>query len=305
MLSAGLGRAGPRLRPWFLRVAGTPWRAAAAGAILAAALHSSSATTILLVGLVGSGALPLTLGVAAAMGANVGTTVTAQWLALTAGGGAWPLWGLAALAWAGWTARARWGPGGRRRAGAGAAAGQALLGAGAILAGLDTLGRSLAPLAGAPWFGEATRRFAAEPWLGVLAGAVLTACVLSSTVTIGLLQALATQGLISLPAALPVLYGDNIGTTSDTLLASMAAGREGRALALAHLLFNLLGAVLFLLLHPLVVSLVEAMAADPARQIAHAHTLLNLTTAMVLLPFAEGLASLARRLAGARPLRRP
>ncbi len=289
LLSGGLGTAGAvRLRRFMTRFAGRPWQGVLVGTAVAAALHSSSVTTILVVGLVDAGALSLVQAVPLIMGANIGTTLTTQLLATPLPNGGWVL----ALAGA-WLAASMGGRGRRTW-------GQALAGLGLIFLALEVLDHALAPLADAPWFAPAMARFAERPWMGVLAGAVLTTLVLSSTVTVGLLQRLAAQGLMPLPAALPVLFGDNIGTTTDTLLAGLTAGREGRAAALAHLLFNLAGAAVFMALVPLLAAAAAALSADPARQIAHAHTLFNVANTLLLLPFSGALARAAAGLAGGR-----
>lgn len=290
-LSAGLrGMAGGRLEAALRGAGASPWRGFAAGAAVTALVHSSSVTTIFLVGCVDAGVVPLARAVPMIMGANLGTTVTAHLLA-GAGGAPAVAWTGAALAALGLGAAAA-----PRRAAPGPA--RALLGAGLLLLALEALGRSLAPLSGQPFFAALLEAVAERPLLGVLVGALLTAAVLSSGVTIGLLQRLVAAGLVPLPAALPVLFGDNIGTTADTLLAGAAGGREARAAALAHLLFNLAGTVVLLPLAPLLAAPLAALVADPARQVAVAHTLFNAAIALALLPASGALAAASRFLAG-------
>lgn len=283
LLSGGLHDAGGAgFRILLARFAGRPWQGVLVGTAVAAMLHSSSVTTILIVGLVDAGTLSLSQAVPLIMGANVGTTMTAQLLATPLPSLGWVL-GLAGAAMLALPRSGGWG--------------EAAAGAGLIVLALDVLDHALSPLAGAPWFADAMARFAARPWMGVLAGAILTTIVLSSSVTVGLLQRLSAQGLIPLSAALPVMYGDNIGTTTDTLLAGLAAGREGRAAALSHLLFNLAGTAVFLGFTPALLALVEALGGDAARQVAHAHTLFNIGNVLLLLPFHRLLARASLRMA--------
>lgn len=292
LLSAGLGAAAGGRLAAALRWAGRGrLRALLAGATVTAAVQSSSLTTIFLVSCVDAGLLSVEEAAPLVMGANVGTTVTAHLLATAAGLPALPVAGAALVASGVATVALR------RRAPV-PAAGRALTGAGLLLLALEALGRGLAPLAGAPWFAGLLEAVGERPLLGVLAGVVLTAAVLSSGITVGLLQQLAASGLISLRGALPVLFGDDIGTTADTLLAGLAGGRQARAAALVHLLFNLAQTALFLPAVPWVAARLSALPAGPARQIAVAHSLFNAATALLLLPLSSRLARVARRLAG-------
>lgn len=308
-LSRGARLGGRRLGGFWRSLSVRPWQGVLLGAVLTALIHSSSAFTIALVALAEAGIVSLRQAVPLVMGANIGTTVTNQFLAAAMGtphlaGVGWYLAAGGAGVWsAGLALRS---PASRasellRRVPSGdrvVRMGEALGGLGMILLALEVLGRALAPLGAAPWFAGLMERLAVSPLSGVAAGIVLTSIVLSSTVTIALLQRLAAEGLIGLPAALTVLLGDNIGTTTDTLLASAAAGRAGRAVACAHLLFNLGSALVFLPLAPVLARLLPLLDANPARQIAHAHTLFNVATAVVLLPFHGALARASEWLAG-------
>lgn len=294
LLTGGLREAGGKR--WLDTLQGAadrPWRAVLAGAAVTAMIHSSSVTTIVLVGCVDAGALPLRQAIPVMMGANIGTTVTAHLLASSPAGAAsaWPGLALAVSGLAAWTAAAA----ARRPAGCA----RALAGIGLLVLALESLGLALAPLGREPWFTAAMARLGHNPWLGILAGTVLTSVVMSSGVTIGLLQRLAAQGLITPAGALPVLFGDNIGTCTDTLLASLAGGRQARAAALAHLLFNITGTLVMLPALPWLPGFLARLTPAPERQIAVAHTLFNVATTLLLLPVAGSLAAVAALLAGA------
>ena len=127
--------------------------------------------------------------------------------------------------------------------------------------------------------------FSHNPFLGVLAGALLTMVVQSSSATVGLTIAMASQGLLSLPAALPILIGDNLGTTITAVLASLGSGRAAKQAALGHVLFNFIGGIIALLALPLFIHVVAATSGNIARQLANAHTLFNVGNTLIFLPF--------------------
>lgn len=285
--TAGLARlAAGRLAAAVQRAGRRPWLAFLVGAAVTAAVQSSSVVTILLVGLADAGLLDLSAAACLVLGANVGTTLTAHLLAFGLGTEAGWLLVAAGLPMC---SRPRW------RGGGLAAAGMGL-----VILGLKWMEGALAPLGQHPAFSAALAGLARSPLLGVAAGAAMTTVVLSSAVTIGILQKLVAGGLLPLSAALPVLYGDNVGTTTDTLLASLAAGRAGRRLAVFHLLFNVAGAILFLGLTPWVAGWVVSWSAVPERQVALAHTLFNVTNAALWLPARGWLLAAATRVVPGR-----
>jgi len=147
-----------------------------------------------------------------------------------------------------------------------------------------------------PAFTEIMTRFSHVPALGVFAGAILTAIVQSSSATIGILQALGTYGLISLPAALPILFGDNIGTTATGLLASIGTSVGARRAAVFHLLFKCLGTLIFLPTLPLFISVVSFTSSDIVKQIANAHTLFNVAATIILFPLSGLLVKMVEKL---------
>lgn len=280
LLSRSLGSASASAQAKALAaLSGRPWLSALGGALAAALVQSSSTVTILLVGLVEARALSLDAAAAMVVGANVGTTVTAHVLAFRLGTGP-------ALAVVAAGAALALIPGQGRRAGA-------VLGLGLLLLGVAWLEGGLAPLGASPWAARVVAAVRGSPLLGFFAGAAMTAVALSSGVTIGLLQGLAASGVVPVAAALPVLFGDNVGTTSDTLLAGLAAGRRGLGLALFHLAFNLATTALLLPLAGPLAALLPRLSPLPARQIAFAHTAFNLAGALLWLPFRRVLLGLA------------
>ncbi len=277
--------AGTRTRRLLAAGTKTPLRGVLTGAAAAGILQSSSAVTVMAVGLVSTELLGLSQAIALVFGANVGTTVTAQLLAFRLTD-----W-LGPLLLAGFALSQLGGSGGAR------ALGRALFGLGMLLAGMERMGGAMAPLADSPRFLGLMDRAAASPLLGVVLGASLTAAVQSSSAAVAILQSAAGPAL-GLAGALPVLVGCNIGTTVTALLAAAGQSRDAKRAALAHTVFNLSGAVLYLLLRPgfgkLVLALTPAGAGHLARQIANAHTLFNLLCAALWLPLTPVMERLVR-----------
>jgi phosphate:Na+ symporter len=261
MRLAGLGlRArGDALRRGLARLMGRPLPAALTAALATALIHSSSVSTMAVVALVEAGALDLDTAAAAVIGANVGTTLPVQLLAWRPGPLIWlPVAAAGALLLVG---------GGRGRAwGAG------ICGFACLLGGLAMLDGAVAPLAARPWFAGAI--------------ALLATVALSSSVTLGVLQGLVHRGLLPLAAALPVVVGANIGTTTDTLLVSLGTGRAGRRTALFHLLFNVTGALAFMPLRGPLAGLL------PGASLPSLHLVFNLLTALWAYPLRGGLLAL-------------
>jgi phosphate:Na+ symporter len=255
------------------------------GAGAAALLHSSGVVTAAVVSLVEAGVIGFPAAIGAILGANVGTTATAQlmsfstgalgWLGVTAGG--------ALLVAAGRLRRVGGRMGVRMRARM-RAAGEALLGLGLIFLGLEALGQGSR---GVPdWAPGWLARVAGRPVEGVLAGAVLTGLIQSSTAFVGLVMSLAAQGALTLEGAVHLVLGGNIGSCVPGLLAGVAAGRAGRWAGLVNLAFNAAGVAAVLPFLPFLTGLVVATSDSIARQVANAHALFNLATAVVALPLA-------------------
>jgi phosphate:Na+ symporter len=244
------------------------------GTLVTAIIQSSSATTVMVVGLVNAGLMDLMQAIGVIMGANIGTTMTAQLIAFKLTKLALPSIGLGTAVFIF----------GRQKTQK--FIGQVILGFGLLFFGMQTMEVALKPLSSMPEFVSFMANFGKTPLLGVLAGFITTGIVQSSSATIGILQALADQGVVNISIALPILFGDNIGTCVTALLASIGANITARRAALLHLTFNIIGTLIFLLILPVVQVLISYTSSDPVRQIANAHTFFNVTNTVIQLPFA-------------------
>jgi phosphate:Na+ symporter len=294
LMSQGMRAAsGESTRRILASLAGNHLTGLMAGTIVTAVIQSSSATTVMVVGLVNGGLMTLSQALGVIMGANIGTTVTAHLIAFDLTGYALPAMGLGVLGFLFGTGRVRRGWA------------RATFGFGCLFWGMDIMGRAVAPLAHSAVFVELVTVHGHNPLLGVITGALMTAVVQSSSATIGMLQSLAGHGLVSTAIALPVLLGDNIGTCVTALLAGLGASTNARRAAVLHLIINTLGALVFLVALPVVTAAVVRSSPDAARQIANAHTLFNVVNAALVLPFASQLLNLACWLVPDNPARRP
>lgn len=260
------------------------------GALLTGVVQSSAAVTLLAIGLAGSGLIPLAGAAGVVMGANIGTTVTAQLLRFSGGSAAGPalLAQAACFAGAGVLLFCKKGPW--------RAAGQAVLGFGLLFSGLGGVRQAAAPLGQSPAFLRLLSGLR-HPLPGVAVGALSSVLLQSSSAAVGLLQALAGTGAVRWGLAVPVVLGQNLGACATPLLAARAGGtRAGVQCARFHLLFNLLGGGACLGL----MGLAQLLGLDPMLQaqagpggIANFHTLFNLGTTLLLAPFAGRLLALA------------
>ncbi|MGB9813942.1 MAG: Na/Pi cotransporter family protein [Thermovenabulum sp.] len=250
------------------------------GAVVTAIIQSSSATTVMVVGLVNAGIMDLYQAAGVIMGANIGTTMTAQLIAFKLTKLALPAIGIG-------TALHMFGKNKSQKF-----LGQVVLGFGLLFYGMQTMEVALKPLAKSQAFVDFMAQFGKTPLLGVLVGALTTGLIQSSSATIGILQALASQGIVNISIALPILFGDNIGTCVTALLASIGTNITAKRAALIHLLFNIIGTIIFMTILPLYKSIVVMTSSDPVRQIANAHTLFNTINTIIQLPFSAYLVRL-------------
>ena len=255
------------------------------GAVITAIIQSSSATTVMVVGFVNSGMMTLTQAVWIIMGANIGTTITGQLIALNVSEIA-PLiafLGVAAIVFIKNAKVHNYG--------------LILAGLGTLFIGMDMMGNAMVPLQSSETFISLMTRFS-NPVLGIMAGMIFTAIIQSSSASVGILQTLANGGLIGLPSAVYVLFGQNIGTCITAVLASIGTGRNAKRTTIIHLTFNIIGTILFTticILTPLT-SWIEAFTpGKPAAQIANMHTLFNIVTTLLLLPFGTLLVRFAQK----------
>ena len=287
MMSVNLeAAAGSRMKHILERLTANRFLGVCVGAGITAVIQSSSATTVMVVGFVNSGLMTLKQAVWIIMGANIGTTVTGQLIALDIGELA-PFITFVGVALILFVKRKHV-----------QFAGGIIAGLGILFIGMGMMGEAMVPLRESEVFVNLMTRFS-NPLLGILAGAAFTAIIQSSSASVGILQALAVSGLIGLDSAVFVLFGQNIGTCITAALASIGASRDAKRATLIHLLFNVIGTAVFTavcIIWPLTGLVGDLTPANPAAQIANMHTLFNIVTTLLLLPFGSQLACLAGRL---------
>lgn len=287
MMSTGLeAAAGNRMKSILEKLTSNRIKGVLVGAAITAVIQSSSATTVMVVGFVNSGLMTLKQAVWVIMGANIGTTITGQLIALDIGAIA-PLFAIA---------------------GVGAIMfiknekvhhiSSIFAGLGILFMGMDMMGAAMSPLKESEAFIGLMTKFD-NPLIGILVGALFTAVIQSSSASVGILQALASTGMIPLSSAVFVLFGQNIGTCITAVLASIGMKVNAKRTTVIHLLFNIIGTVLFTIVCLVTpyVTWIEAMTpGDPVAQIANAHTVFNIVTTLLLLPFGTYMANIAVRI---------
>ena len=292
-------RAGGRLRTLLDKMTGRVMTGFLTGMAITAVIQSSSATTVMVVGFVNSGLMTLRQAINVIMGANVGTTVTA-WLLSLAGissGNVWidllkPTSFTPVLALVGIILYMSCKSGKRKDTGV------ILLGFATLMFGMDTMSGAVAGLKDVPAFAQLFVAFK-NPVLGVLAGAVLTGIIQSSSASVGILQALAVTGQVSYAAAIPIIMGQNIGTCVTALLSSVGTNKNAKRAAVVHLMFNVIGVVVLLTAFCIVKAVfAPALLQAPATMygIAVAHSCFNVICTALLLPCGGLLEKLAVRL---------
>ena len=287
--------AGSKLQGILSTMTSSPIRGLLLGMAVTAVIQSSGATTVMAVGFVNSGLMELHQAISVIMGANVGTTVTGWLLSLSGLEGdsfitqmmnpnAWsPILGFIGI----WMYMI----GKDRKRGVG----KIMLGFAILMAGMNTMSHAMSPLADEPWFMDLFLSFK-NPILGVIAGAVLTAVLQSSSASVGILQALTSTGAVTYSAAVPIIMGQNIGTTVTALISSAGANKNAKRTAFVHLYFNLIGTIIFLCgFYGLNALIGFSFFADTANTfgIAIVHTVFNVVTTAILLPFNRVLEKLA------------
>ena len=284
MMSNGLeDAAGNRMKQILERLTANRFLGVAVGAGITAVIQSSSATTVMVVGFVNSGLMTLQQAVWIIMGANIGTTITGQLIAMDVGALA-PLFAFVGVVMIVFFKTPKLHH-----------FGQILAGLGVLFIGMDMMGTAMIPLQESEGFISLMTRFS-NPLLGILAGTLFTAVIQSSSASVGILQALAGNGLIAFSSAVFVLFGQNIGTCITAVLASIGTNRNAKRTTIIHLLFNMIGTVIFTTLclaTPLVDFIGGFTPDNPAAQIANMHTTFNVVTTLILLPFGTHLAALA------------
>ena len=287
MMSAGLeAAAGNRMKRILERLTSNRILGVLVGAGITAVIQSSSATTVMVVGFVNSGMMTLRQAVWIIMGANIGTTVTGLLIALDVGAMA-PLLAFVGVAFVVFLKKPilhHWG--------------QIIAGLGVLFLGMGMMSDAMMPLRESQVFIDLMTKMS-NPLLGILVGMVFTAIIQSSSASVGILQTLAASGLIGLHSAAFILFGQNIGTCITAVLAAIGTSRSAKRTTIIHLLFNVIGTVIFTtlcILTPLTGLIESLLPATPAGQIAALHTTFNIVTTLLLLPFGTHLAKIAERI---------
>lgn len=306
LMSEGLKKvAGDKMRRILEAVTKNPLIAVVVGTAVTAILQSSSATTVMVIGFVNAGLMNLQQAIGVIMGANIGTTMTAQLIAFQIGHYAYPIAALGFVFFF-FTRKKQL-----------KYFGQVIFGFGVLFIGLNIMSDVLKPLANDPAALKLIKTMSKRPGWGLLVGAALTIVIQSSSAVIGVLQSLASQpvvvgdtvqAMIPLSGAVPILLGSNIGTTVTAALASIGTNNAAKRTALSHTLFNVLGTILCLLFFPLFINLVYRISPGPnaalgvteagviSRQIANAHTTFNIINMLAWVPFVKFLASLVTKI---------
>ncbi len=272
-LSDGLQKlAGDRLKRTMELFTKSPIRGVATGAIFTAIIQSSSVTTVTLLGLINAGLVSLQQSVGVILGADIGTTITAQLVAFKVGVFALPITAAGFLLKViAKNEKIRY-------------FGEAILGFGILFIGMNFMSDGVRPLRTSPYVMSLLVDFGKTPILGILAGAAFTAIVQSSSATSGLVIAMGMQGLLSLEAAITLMLGANIGTCATALLASIGSSLSAKRAAMVHLLFKVLGVSIIFVPLPFFIKLAAATSTSLPRQIANAHTLFNIGITLLFLP---------------------
>lgn len=284
MMSTGLeAAAGNKMKSILEKLTSNRVKGVLVGAGITAVIQSSSATTVMLVGFVNSGLMTLKQAVWVIMGANIGTTITGQLIALDIGAIA-PLFAIG---------------------GVGAIMfiksekvhhiSSIFAGLGILFMGMDMMGSAMEPLQKSEAFISLMTTIS-NPLVGILVGALFTAVIQSSSASVGILQALAATGMIPLSGAVYILFGQNIGTCITAVLASIGMKVNAKRTTVIHLMFNIIGTIMFTVIcmtTPYVQWIESLTPGDPVSQIANAHTVFNIVTTLVLLPFGNLMAEAA------------
>lgn len=277
--------AGSRLKSLLEKITANPFLGVLVGIVVTGAIQSSSATTVMVVGFLNAGLLKLEQSIYIIMGANIGTTVTSFLIGLKINAIA-PVIIIVGVIFVVFVKKKFL-----------QHLGMVLVGFGILFTGMDAMSEAMVPLREMEAFKDLMVRFS-NPVLGVLAGAVLTAIIQSSSASVGIIQALAASGAVTLPGVIFILFGQNIGTCATAMLASIGTNRAGKRAAMMHLLFNVFGTLLFipicLLLH--YPEFIMRLTDNPEMQISLAHIGFNVVTTIVMFPLAQLLVKLSKRL---------
>ena len=284
MMSSGLeAAAGDKMKSILEKLTANRFLGVLVGAAITAVIQSSSATTVMVVGFVNAGMMTLNQAVWIIMGANIGTTITGILVSLDVGALA-PLFAFIGVVVLVFIKNPKL-----------QHIGQILAGLGVLFIGMDMMSGAMSPLRESEMFINLMSTFS-NPLMGILFGTVFTAIIQSSSAAVGIVQTLSESGVLPFGSAVFVLFGTNIGTCVTAVLSSMGANRNAKRATLIHLMFNLIGTVIFtvaVIVLP-IADVIENAVADPMARIAAMHTLFNIVTTVMLLPLGNYLAKLAQ-----------
>ena len=292
LMGNGLQKAaGDRLKKIIELLTSNRFIAVLVGIFVTGVIQSSSATTVMVVGFVNAGIMQLNQAIGVIMGANVGTTVTAQLVSFDLEAIAPVAVGIGVIIHMVTKSE-------KLKSYA-----EILIGFGILFVGMTYMKDAMSPLREVQAFKDMLVNFGHNPILGILMGFTLTLLVQSSSASIGILLALASQGMLPLEAALPILYGDNIGTCTTALISSIGASKNAQRAAVMHLTFNIIGTLIFALIlnRPIMMVVTSIDPTNIARQIANAHTLFNITNVIIQFPFAGLIVKIAERVIPEKP----
>lgn len=287
LMSDGLQKAaGDKMKNILALLTKNPFIGVLAGALTTAVLQSSSATTVMVIGFVSAGLMNLPQAISIVLGANIGTTITAQLIAFKVGDYAW-LFVLIGFIMYFFMKKENF-----------VNAGQTIFAFGLLFLGINTMGHIMKPLAATPEVAQMFLAVKGIPILGVIIGALVTLVIQSSSAAIAVLQNLACQAgpdgvssVIGLEGALPILFGTNIGTTITAVFAAIGSSINAKRTAAAHIIFNVTGTILFMFLIPIFSKIIQAVSPEGiefeiiSRQIANAHMFFNIINTLIFLPF--------------------
>ncbi len=285
--------AGSKMSSFLGMLTNNRFLAVALGALITAIIQSSGATTVMVVGFVSAGVLTLNQAVGVIMGANIGTTITAWIVSMSQLGDAFEIMkpGFYAPAIIGIGALLLvFAKGPKKRM-----AGEISIGLGLLFIGLDFMSGSISPYTDAPIFADAFALLGGNPLLGMVIGAVVTAILQSSSASVGILQTLAMNGVVTTNAAIYITLGQNIGSCVTAMISSMGSSRTAKRAAVIHLTFNVIGAILVGVLGFVFFAMRPDFAASEisAVQISMFHTVFNLSMTAILFPFANQLVKIS------------
>ena len=255
------------------------------GAVVTGIIQSSGATTVMVVGFVNAGIMTLYQAIGIIMGANIGTTVTAQLVSFDVSILSSIALGIGIVLYMI----------GLKSKPTLKNISEILIGFAILFIGMRFMKDAVAPLSEYPFVRSILASIANQPILALIAGFLMTTCLQSSSASMGILIALASQGLMPLHGALPILYGDNIGSCTTSLLSSIGTNKNAKRAALMHLCFNVIGTLLFMFIlnKPITMIVTRLDPTDISRQIANSHTLFNIVNVILLLPFSKFIVKLA------------